>query len=78
MNNGKHKDQTAKAIGKCAEYLVEHQEELAEQFCAMPSLGWSIEFRAGEGDGSFPWVEVHASQQNIDVIHAYSSQDEES
>jgi len=66
------KKQTEDALGMCATYLEANKGRLADQLCAMPSKGWSIEFRAGD-DGIFPYVEVLLRQQNVDMINAYMS-----
>lgn len=70
------KRQTEDAIIACADYLRDNAGALADQFCAMPSKEWWIQFRAGE-DGAFPWVEVHTKQHNADVIRPYGTSEPE-
>lgn len=72
----KFRSDTSEAMRKCAVYLIEHADELAEQF-AGGCTGWSIEFRAGDEMGAMPWVEVHTSCDKVDVIGAYRSKDTE-
>jgi hypothetical protein len=63
-------EQTKEAIERCAEYLVEHKDALADQICAMPSKEWSIEFRMGD-DGISPWLEIRSRSNAASVTIGY-------
>lgn len=63
---------TVTAIGRCADYLRDHADELADSF-AEGCKSWSITFSAGI-DGYFPWVEVHTSAEHVDAIEAYETE----
>lgn len=68
--------QTSDALDRCAAYIIEHKEELVDEFAggAGGCTSWSMTFTAGS-DGIFPWVEVRTNCERADVIGAYRSAD---
>jgi len=69
------RDDTRDALLRCADWLTENAEQLADTF-AGGCKDWTVEFKAGE-DGMFPRIRIEVNKMDKDVIDAYSGVEED-
>lgn len=64
------RDDTRDALLRCADWLTENAEQLADTF-AGGCKDWTVEFKAGE-DGMFPRIRIEVNKIDKRTIGAYT------